>query len=1058
MKTLVNSAHLPEFFGSDTQLEEWLEGFHESFEPQSAIVDVLYARYSWDQALSSGVEASTPLNQPYILDIAFNPIGTITITIRFSILGIKRSHGQEEYDLIPIILREGDFDDINVKIIKAIKEKGKTGFSYPSELNVSVRYRKNKSPYLVELINDTIVEKKDYSANLYKTKISISSDQDFLPFSSNRSKLSYKYDDTSYAKSRFSSYNYDTQTKTLQTTRVPVYVESRVKRVDFGFTSTYEYLSKCPAEDLMIIPELVRKRIDLKLSALKKSSEAKKAANPSRASRIDAEFESDKKRLDAEIEKLHEGISMLQTNKDLLQAFRLLNTAFLIRSINKTKPGQKSKNEGWYPFQLTFILSALPGLFNDSATLTLLNFPTGMGKTESFLGLAVLKIIYERITKTNHGTSVIIKYPRKLLSRQQLERALEIIAFTNAAIFSEESSIFKHPVSLGTLFNSQDTPNRYIDTSTNNRVSGEFDKWVKEPYVGKAIQLEECPYCGSKIKPPRATRGDLRIKFICTNTDCIFSVYKYDKFFEHEPGELPLFIGDDEVFRYHPSILITTIDKFSSFSASNPNFKCLFLDERAKCDTKYGFYFTEKHFQNFPQCWSQKKLDKKEISAYFKPPSLFIIDEIHLVSGSYASKFSIMENAFFDLFDVKGKNPPKIICSSATLNQTFNGEIFVYQSDFSKIFRRIHPSEVVLYPSFWDVFAEETSTIGRIIKAVMPGNYSKYLATEHISELYLKNFESLSAKDKLPYATFLYYFKSKAKLERIRGSIAERVIETEKRGGRLHLTPRHMEFSTDIEQPKMTKEQAELQKKLETGKTQLDLVYATNTIANGLDIDAFNTMFVVGFPNKVSEYVQARSRIARREQPGLCILILDQFDVRETSIFYDFHDLHKNIDLVMEGNPTNSEALGVVENMIKKLFHLAVQLLFDSIDRPFYLIRTIGNILSSESDLNTVKEKVYKWFSFSNESDTVRAFFDDIWQRYIDNYKNWIRIEHPITIYDEKRGLLVPQPTLIDISHQIGIRLDHSSAYLASRLSTTVGDTESQPNEEGDDNTSGELI
>lgn len=1047
---MVNFTQLPDPLSSNAGLEKWLEGLHEEFNPDNALINVLYARYEGNE---KGPEDYPILDRPYVLDLAFKPIGDYKVSIYFSILGIKQlSEDERDYHLIEVRLDQNDFDKVQERISAELDKQGKTDFEYPSNLKIKINFDTANAIKRTEIVNETVIKSQDPKSDLYRTKITVEAEK-IDPFTSNRAKLSYKHRDVAYAKSKHSSFNCLKKDAgwVIETTRIPVYFEKRNEIIKFDFDFSYENLTKCSTDELNTFVSLVKKRTEQQIASLKSLSEEKKTQNKDKRERIEREFMSDIGRLENEVKVMEQGVLLLSKDKEMLEAFRLLNRIFLSRHKLKDTAAHGRINDSWRSFQLAFIISQLPELANERRTVTLLNFPTGTGKTEAFFGFAILKILYERLKKTNHGTSVIIKYPRKLLSRQQVKRALELVSFSNAVLFRSKKDLLLHPISLGTLFNSEDTPNRYVDSQSNYRkVSGNFREWETDPY-NRAVRVTTCPYCGSKIKIS-ATEPDLRIRFMCAEESCIFNEIVLNEFFERVTGELPLYIGDDEVFRYLPSILITTIDKFSSFAAYNSNFKTLLLDDQIKCDSKYGFYFGEKEFEHFGTGKSGKEIAKERFSKYFKCPSLFIFDEIHLVNGSYASKLSIMENAFLDLFVKKSDSKPHIICSSATINQTFNGGEFVYESDFGKIFH-VAPEEVTLYPVLWSTFTEESNETIRVIKSIMPSNFSNYLAVEHTSEYYLKVFQRMSETDKTFYSTLLYYFKAKARLERVRGSIAERVIDKEKRRGRLRYSPDYeMEFSTDIEQNIMAKEQQYLDDKPTTNPTKCDLVWATNTIANGLDNEGFNLMFIFGFPNKISEYVQARSRIARRQQTGLCISILNQKDVRETSMFLDFHDLHENVSLAIEANPVNLETRGIVESMLKKLFHLALQTMYDSKERPFYLKRTLTEVLNDPTKLNSIKEQVYKWFSFEETpEDESRKFFGEVWQKYIDDYGRALRELIKYTIYEDKKNAYVPQPTLIDISPPIKIKLSQPSAILASSLSTEATVYGDQPNEAGDD-------
>lgn len=72
----------------------------------------------------------------------------------------------------------------------------------------------------------------------------------------------------------------------------------------------------------------------------------------------------------------------------------------------------------------------------------------------------------------------------------------------------------------------------------------------------------------------------------------------------------------------------------------------------------------------------------------------------------------------------------------------------------------------------------------------------------------------------------------------------------------------------------------------------VDLVLATNMISVGIDIGRLNIMLLNGMPKNVAEYIQASSRVGRKNK-GLVITLLDPNRAREKSYFEHFKSFHQ---------------------------------------------------------------------------------------------------------------------------------------------------------------------
>jgi hypothetical protein len=71
-----------------------------------------------------------------------------------------------------------------------------------------------------------------------------------------------------------------------------------------------------------------------------------------------------------------------------------------------------------------------------------------------------------------------------------------------------------------------------------------------------------------------------------------------------------------------------------------------------------------------------------------------------------------------------------------------------------------------------------------------------------------------------------------------------------------------------------------------------DLILATNMISVGLDVGRLGVIVMNGMPNNTAEYIQASSRVARKNE-GIVITLLDPFNSRDLSYFEDFVQFHK---------------------------------------------------------------------------------------------------------------------------------------------------------------------
>ena len=129
-------------------------------------------------------------------------------------------------------------------------------------------------------------------------------------------------------------------------------------------------------------------------------------------------------------------------------------------------------------------------------------FPTGGGKTEAYLGIIALCIIYRRrkFKEQGSGVAAIMRYTLRLLTTQQFQRALRLILALEQirrwGKHQQEFNLGKEAISIGLYVGANSLPNNEKDLDEesikwNNREDGENKT---------KIPLDRCPWCGSKFQ------------------------------------------------------------------------------------------------------------------------------------------------------------------------------------------------------------------------------------------------------------------------------------------------------------------------------------------------------------------------------------------------------------------------------------------------------------------------------------------------------------------------------------------------------------------------------
>lgn len=538
----------------------------------------------------------------------------------------------------------------------------------------------------------------------------------------------------------------------------------------------------------------------------------------------------------------------------------------------------------WRPFQLAFILLTLDSIFEPdiekskrNELVDLVWFPTGGGKTEAYLGIIALTIIYRRLVSKKTGCTVIMRYTLRLLTAQQFERAMKLIfALERIRKWSKKGwHLGEEEISIGLYIGQGSLPN------SKKELEEEAARWEIKDKSGKRqtskIPLDKCPVCGHDL----SWNGQ---KFACSNVDCPF-----------EDG-VPVCLCDELIYEKQPTLLFGTIDKFAAIAHK--------IDK-------------------------EKKNDSRRIFSP-NPPDLIIQDELHLLQGPLGTAAALFECAIDQLCTKDGKRP-KIISSTATVRNAPLQIQALYDRDVN-----IFPKNGLSYDDSFFAFYKRTKINGEVkfeskrkYLGIMPTGRTQMTTQirlaailfvhralwekEHLDELdnpaYVKSADY--------YYSLISYFNS---LREVGKTDAQFYLEFNKYVKRLFkrvCNPGNLielyyanddltscELTGRLTGPEVVQNLDEVSLEFDArkrGQEPLppDFILATNMISVGIDIDRFNTMIINSMPRNLAEYIQASSRVARKEL-GLVITLHNPFRSRDVSHFENFKEFHEKMYFYVE--------------------------------------------------------------------------------------------------------------------------------------------------------------
>lgn len=650
---------------------------------------------------------------------------------------------------------------------------------------------------------------------------------------------------------------------------------------------------------------------------------------------LDAQLHSMRQDFTKEVERFELGCDLLASDQRLERAFILANRAFA----EARPPGY-----GWRLFQLAFIVTELgalagrenphdPRLRAELDAVDVLWFPTGGGKTEAYLGLIAVGLFFDRLRGKNHGTTAWMLFPLRMLSVQQLARISDVLYHAERIRTAEK--IDGSPFELGYLVGSGNTPNRLGWADSNSWWPG-LDEFAKLPPAERDRRrlVGRCPACGNAdVVGLDVDLAGQRLLHRCRNADC-----------GHVLG---IHSSDDEVTRYLPSVVVSTVDKVASF-ARNGQLTAFNRGPRRSCPV-HGWYTHDKC--RAKDCDVDVQTHTTPSGFYDPTPALMIQDELHLVReelGVFAGHYNTL---LAELARGAGHEPSKVIAATATIEQ--------YEDQLSQVYGRNPRMFPAPGPTVEESFYAETiDDVRRVFFGVLPaggGTVKVDLAskiTEQLVELVHELTDdptpliaALTADGLSPnpsdvlqhlfhYELALGFVNSKAHGAVIQdelGRLSERLsdpVRTEYLLGDSTLGELAAAVAA-IEGASVSDPRA----------ARIRALVATSVISHGVDLDRLNLEVLAGMPPTYADYIQVTAR-AGRNHVGLVVSVFDRNNRRETSMFQSFETTHRALERMVAPVPVNRYAPRAVE---RTLPGLVSALLWDETrDGPWSTSEDIG--------------------------------------------------------------------------------------------------------------------
>lgn len=803
----------------------------------------------------------------------------------------------------------------------------------------------------------------------------------YLPIKLTHFKDDYKYDKEQAALGFNCNIDFQELKQTenyLVTTNVPIYMQYRLKTND-RIPAKFVDLIHDPVNALTKIHDAMVEELENwnAIYDLRKSSLSLQATRQMLAEIEDFEME---------INRFKIGINLIRDYGIIKDSFVFMNQAFA----NSPK-----SYGGWRLFQIVYIVSvildiavceknlAIPVNIKSQSTFDTVDvifFPTGGGKTEAFLGTVVFNLFFDRLRGKNAGVTAILRYPLRLLAAQQASRVCNILAQAELIRRSDSRMNHSDEFSMGYLCGEGNTPNK-LNTEKLNIINSlsieERDK--------KYLVVEKCPFCGSDLH----VIGDvdhLKLVHVCSNHNC-------------KEETLPIYIVDNEIYRYLPSVVISTVDKMSAIGF-NRNFTQLFRGAERKCHM-HGYCGSDGCIEAY-EC---KEDSFPKIKMYDPVPTLMIQDELHLIReslGTYDSHYELMID-YYCKNHTSSKRGMKVIGATATISN--------YQDQIEQLFlknpRRFPCESINLKKHFYSYVDEKD--LNRIIigyapfgKAIISGVVYSLKALREVIWDYIinpekinkiKGLENISLEDKQKlvqdYWLSIEYNNVKIDSTNVVGALNNPInVELNDAGIRTYSAAKMTGDDTFQDVRKILAEIETAEDIIED--VDFNMISATSMISHGVDADRFNEIMFFGIPGSTAEYIQAYSRVGRK-YPGIVIDIMRPSRPTDQSYLRYFQKFHEYKDILIDPVPVNRWANKAIDVTLPGIFSgLILSVYYPKNANKIYMMPQLQKAISNnEIPADQVRQQLYEIYGCITNDGQIRNI-SKLYKKKIDEFVSQI--------------------------------------------------------------------